>query len=83
MVEALYDASAAKCFSYHLGREYPSHLLSLLRRKIEDIHGVDNDLPVPILENLRDTLVSGKWDSEENNLSSRSVCNRLGNDAWA
>jgi hypothetical protein len=80
MVETLYEASSTKCFGDHLGREYPSQLLSLLRRKIKGIHGVDNDLPVPLLELLRNIPVSGKGDSKEDHLSLISVLNGFGMD---
>ncbi|MGA7317199.1 MAG: hypothetical protein WBX22_24870 [Silvibacterium sp.] len=60
MIEAFNDARPAECFRYHLGRDYASQFLPLRRRKIKGIHGVDKDLPVPILGNLRDILRAGK-----------------------
>ena len=42
---------------------------------------VDNDLAVPLLELLRNILVSWKWDSEEDHLSLISALNGLRKDA--
>ena len=45
------------------------------------IRTVDHDLAVPLLELLRNILVSRKWDSKEDNLTLISVLDGLGKDA--
>src|SRR5271156_2258986 len=53
------------------------------RRNMKGIRDVDNDLAIPLLELLRNILVSGKGHGEEDRLRLISILKVLGNDGRA
>src|SRR6185437_2805776 len=78
MIKSLHEACSRKCLGYDFRREETSQFL---RSNMKSIRCIDNDLALPLLKLLRDILVGGKWDSEEDDLSLKSVLNRLRNNA--
>jgi hypothetical protein len=55
MIEGFYEACSDKCLGHDFRREETSQLL---RSNMKGIRKVDNDLAVPVIELLRDILVS-------------------------
>ncbi len=78
MIECLYEACSDECLGHDFRREETSQLF---RSNPKSIRKVDHDLAVPLLELLRNILVSRKWDSEEDHFSLKSVLDGLGRHA--
>jgi TetR/AcrR family transcriptional repressor of nem operon len=77
MIEGLDEAGSGKRFRYNFRRKQISQLS---RSSMKGVRDVDHDLVIPLLEALRNILVSRKWNGEEDHVSLISVFNGLGND---
>ncbi len=69
MIEGFYEACSDKCLGHDFRGEETSQPF---RSNMKGIRKVDNDLAVPLLELLRNILVSRKGNSQEDRISFRS-----------
>ncbi len=78
MIEGFYEACSDKRLGHDFRRQETSQLF---RTNMKSIRKVDNDLPVPLIELIRNILVGRKGNSKEDHLSLIRVLKGLGNDS--